>query len=153
MATKLTQRLLLATAALCSLSAEAAPDRAPDDAPRISITIGAQRITATLENNAAARAFARRLPVQTTLEDFNRGTEKIYYPDKRLGAEGEPSGCAPRPGDIVIYVPWGSVAIFCKPWHHSKDLLRIGRIDADGIRALQRPGDINVSIKALPPHP
>ena len=51
------------------------------------------------------------------------------------------------PGDITIYVPWGNVAIFCKSWSHSNDLIKIGRIDGDGIEALNIGGDIAVKFE------
>lgn len=114
----------------------------------IHLHIGQQHtITATMEDNAAARAFLRQLPIETTLRDFNRGAEKIYHPEQRLTAEGCASGCKPQPGDITIYLPWGNLAIFCRPSHYSEDLLLIGRIDHGGIKALQTGADIPVRIE------
>jgi len=54
---------------------------------------------------------------------------------------------APVPGDITIYAPWGNVAIFCKEWPHSDDLIKIGHIDGDGINQLSVDGDIKVTFK------
>ena len=51
------------------------------------------------------------------------------------------------PGDITIYAPWGNVAIFCKNWSYSKDLIKIGRIDGDGIEVLNVGGDIRVKFE------
>ena len=48
------------------------------------------------------------------------------------------------PGDITIYVPWGNVAIFYKNGSRSNDLIRIGRIDGNGIEALSIPGSLSV---------
>ena len=53
-------------------------------------------------------------------------------------------GCTPAPGDITIYVPWGNVAIFYKNGSRSNDLIRIGRIDGNGIEALSIPGSLSV---------
>ena len=41
----------------------------------------------------------------------------------------------------------GNVAIFCKSWSHSNDLIKIGRIDGDGIEALNIGGDIAVKFE------
>lgn len=111
---------------------------------KIVLTIGNRTITATMENNAAAKDFLSRLPLEVTLNDYNNTTEKIFYPDPALATNGVKRGCAPTPGDITIYVPWGNVAIFCKSWSRSNDLIKIGRIDGNGIEALSIGGDIQV---------
>ena len=113
----------------------------------VNITVGDRTITATMEDNAAARDFLSRLPLEITLNDYNNTTEKIFYPDPALTTEGVTRGCAPTPGDITIYAPWGNVAIFCKSWSHSNDLIKIGRIDGNGIEALSIAGDIPVKIE------
>lgn len=113
----------------------------------MNITVGDRTLTATMEDNAAGRDFLSRLPLEITLNDYNGTTEKIFYPDPALTTEGVTRGCAPTPGDITIYAPWGNVAIFCKNWSHSSDLIKIGRIDGDGIDALSIGGDIRVKIE------
>lgn len=113
----------------------------------MKITIGNRTITATMENNAAAKDLLSRLPLEITLEDFNNTTEKIFYPDPALNTEGVQGGCALVPGDITIYAPWKNVAIFCKSWSHSNDLIKIGHIDDNGIEALQVAGDIKVKLE------
>lgn len=113
----------------------------------INITVGDRTITATMEDNAAARDFLSRLPLEITLNDYNNTTEKIFYPDPALTTEGVTRGCTPTAGDITIYLPWGNVAIFCKSWSHSRDLIKIGRIDGNGIEALSIAGDIPVKIE------
>ena len=102
----------------------------------MKITIGKRTITATMEDNAAAKDLLSRLPLEITLEDFNSTTEKIFYPKPSLDMKGVKGGCAPVPGDITIYVPWKNVAIFCKSWSHSDELVKIGHIDGNGIEAL-----------------
>lgn len=110
---------------------------------KIKITVGQRVVTATMADNAAAQDFVSRLPLEVTLNDYNN-TEKIFYPLPKLSIEGVKRGCAPAPGDITIYVPWGNVAIFYKKWSQSSDLILIGSIDGDGIRALNVPGDLTV---------
>lgn len=88
-----------------------------------------------------------RLTPYEILNDFNNTTEKIFYPNPALTLDGVPRGCAPVPGDITIYAPWGNVAIFCKEWPYSDDLVKIGHIDGEGIDALDVGGDIRVRIE------
>lgn len=92
---------------------------------KVNMTIGAHTITATMEDHAAARDFLPRLPLEITLLDSNDITEKIFYPSPALTIAGITRGCAPVPGDITIYAPWGNVAVFCKSWLQSRGLIKI----------------------------
>ena len=123
------------------------PDTPAAISLKVNITVGDRTITATMEDNAAGRDFLSRLPLEVTLDDYNNTTEKIFYPDPALTTEGVTRGCAPTPGDITIYAPWGNVAIFCKNWSYSNDLIKIGRIDGDGIEVLNVGGDIRVKFE------
>lgn len=113
----------------------------------MNIIIGDQIISAVMEDNSAARDLLSRLPMEVTLNDYNNTTEKIFYPDPELNLESVIRGCAPVPGDITIYAPWGNVAIFCKKWSHSSSLIKIGHIDGNGIQALSVPGDIHIKLE------
>ena len=107
--------------------------------PNVNISVGDRTITATMEDNAAAR--------ELTLNDHNQTTEKIFYPSPALTTAGTARGCVPIPGDITIYAPWGNVAIFCKNGSRSNDLIKIGHIDGDGIEALRVAGDVRVKFE------
>lgn len=111
---------------------------------RMTISVGDRTVSATMEDNAAGRDFLSRLPLEVTLNDFNNMTEKIFYPNPPPATEGVRRGCAPAPGDITIYAPWGNVAFFCKSWSYSDDLIKIGSIDDGGIGILSVEGDISV---------
>lgn len=113
---------------------------------KVKMTVGGRMITARMEDNAAGRDFLSRLPLEITLEDFNNTTEKIFYPSPALNIEGMTRGCAPVAGDITIYVPWGNVAIFCKNGSQSRDLIKIGHIEGDGISVLSAYSG-NVAVK------
>lgn len=127
-------------------SREETPE-APAEALSLKMTVGGQTITATMEDNAAARDLMSRLPLEVTLTDYNR-TEKIFYPDPALDTEGVTRGCAPVPGDITIYAPWGNVAIFYKEWPQSGSLIKIGHIDGNGIDVLSAySGDVHVRME------
>lgn len=118
-----------------------------NESMRMNIIIGDKTITAMMEDNAAGRDFLSRLPLEVTLEDFNNITEKIFYPTPTLDMADVKRGCAPVPGDITIYTPWKNVAIFCKNWSYSNDLIKIGHIEGDGIEALRTAGDIKVKFE------
>ena len=79
----------------------------------IRIDLEGTRLTATLDDSAASRAFVVLLPLTLTLEDYN-GTEKISDLPKRLSTKDAPAGVDPSKGDIAYYGPWGNLAIFYK---------------------------------------
>ena len=85
-------------------------------AMKVRIRVGDRTVTAAMEDNAAGRDFLSRLPLEVTLNDYARA-EKIFYPSPALATSGVARGCAPAPGDITVYVPWGNVAIFYKGGH------------------------------------
>lgn len=114
---------------------------------KMNIVVGDRTISATMKDNAAVRDLLSRLPMEVTLNDYNNTTEKIFYPDPELELDGVTRGCAPVPGDITIYAPWGNVAIFCKSWSHSNDLIKIGHIDGEGIQVLNVSGNIHVKLE------
>lgn len=126
----------------------AADDDKTSESMNIKIIVGDKILTAEMEDNAAGRDFISRLPLDVTLNDFNNTTEKIFYPEPELKVQGVKRGCSPVPGDITIYVPWGNVAIFCKSWSFSNDLIKIGHINDDGISSLAVSGDVPVRIEA-----
>ena len=115
----------------------------------INIIVGNSTITATMEDNVAARDFLSRLPLEVTLNDY-ANTEKIFYSSPALSISGAPRGCTPAPGDITIYAPWGNVAIFYKSFSSSNDLIKIGRIDGSGINVLSIAGDVQVKFELKP---
>lgn len=123
------------------------PETPGEASLKVNISVSNRTITATMEDNAAGRDFLSRLPLEVTLNDYNNTTEKIFYPKPALTTEGVTCGCAPTPGDITIYAPWGNVAIFCKNWPHSNDLIKIGRIDGDGIETLNKAGNLTVKFE------
>ena len=97
---------------------------------RIRITIPGGELTATLENNAAAKDFLALLPMTLTLEDYSK-TEKISDLPKRLATTGSADGHDPEIGDITYYAPWGNLAIFYKDFGYSRGLIKLGEIESD----------------------
>lgn len=77
---------------------------------------------------------------------FNNTTEKIFYPKPSLNLNEKKNGIAPVSGDITIYEPWQNVAIFCKTFNYSDDLIKIDHIDVDRIELLKKKGKVKVTI-------
>lgn len=113
----------------------------------ISLTINGQVLSATLEDNAAARDFLSLLPLTLDLEDY-ASTEQIAQLPKKLSTAGAPAGITPSVGDITYYAPWGNLAIFYKGFGHADGLVKLGRIEGD-IQVLRGRGPLNARIEAV----
>lgn len=112
---------------------------------KIQITVGAEKVTATIEDNQTSRDFVALLPLTLEMEDFH-GTEKISDLPGRLSTEGAPTGYAPTEGDITYYAPWGNLAIFYRDFSHSKGLIRLGQLDS-GSELFKQGGGLKATIE------
>ncbi|CAB3883781.1 MULTISPECIES: cyclophilin-like fold protein [Achromobacter] len=102
-------------------------------------------LSATLEDNAAARDFLAQLPLTLDLQDY-AATEKIAQLPTKLSTAGASAGMTPSIGDITYYAPWGNLAIFYKGFGHSAGLVKLGRIHGD-IQVLRAAGPLTAGIE------
>ena len=121
-------------------------DTNKNESSKINITVDGNTVGATLIDNSASRDLVSRLPLEIKLEDFNNTTEKIFYPKPSLNLNEKKNGIAPVSGDITIYEPWQNVAIFCKTFSYSDDLIKISHIDVDRIELFKKKGKVKVTI-------
>ncbi|SLN09741.1 hypothetical protein ROJ8625_00077 [Roseivivax jejudonensis] len=110
----------------------------------ITITVGAETLSATLDGSTAGRDFAAMLPLDLTLSDFH-GIEKVADLPRAVDTRDAPESYTPRAGDITIYAPWGNLAIFYKPFRTARGLVRLGAFD-DLIDPLLQSGSFAVRI-------
>lgn len=111
----------------------------------ITIKAGEQEVSATLQDNAAARDFLSRLPLTLTLEDYG-DTEKIAPLPAKLSTVGAPAVGEPFRGAIAYYAPWGNLCIFRKGFRPSGGLVILGKVEAEGLKVLDVPGKLRVTI-------
>jgi hypothetical protein len=125
-------------------SATHAPER--EEAPmRITLTVGATVLKATLDDNPTTRDFLALLPLDLAFEDHNR-TEKISYLPRKLSTASAPTGAAAAVGDISYYAPWGNLAIFYRDFPYSSGLVKLGRFDSDVARLAEQQGAFTVTV-------
>ena len=120
-------------------------------AQKIQIQLDGRVFSAVLYENASAKDFLAQLPLTLTLSDFN-GTEKIADLPKRISEEGAPAGFKPEAGDIAYYAPWGNLAIFYREFRYSERLIRIGKIEGDGLKFLRNCDNRKIEIRPVDSH-
>lgn len=120
---------------------------ANEDVVKIKISIkGGETLTATMEDNAAARDFVALLPLTLEMSDF-AGTEKAAGSlPKKLDTTGSPAGHKPEAGDLAHYAPWNNLAAFYKADKYASGLVLLGRIDGNP-SALDIGASITVTIE------
>ncbi len=112
----------------------------------ISITMGEDRISATLDDTPTAQAFAALLPLELELSDYH-GIEKVADLPRALTKDGAPESYDPSIGDITYYAPWGNLAIFYEDFPEARGLIRLGEIKGS-IKPLLRDDAFKVRIEA-----
>jgi len=109
----------------------------------MQIKVGDKRFTATLEDNATAKAFKAVLPMTIQMTELN-GNEKYF----RLSVNLPTNASTPRTiqtGDLMIYGQ-NTLVLFYKNFPTSYSYTRLGRInDAAGLPAALGSGEITVS--------
>ncbi len=90
----------------------------------------------TLADTKTATSLLGKLPLELSLEDFGDSERIAYLKDKLEVDDGTNNPQEGKAGDVAYYTPWGNLAFFKKDFTFSKDLLFIGRVDMDCIRAL-----------------
>lgn len=111
----------------------------------IIIRVGGRSFTATLEDNATARAFVAMLPMTVTMNEMN-GNEKYYYLSENLPTDSYRPGTI-RNGDLMLY---GSscVVLFYETFSSSYSYTRIGRLDnPSGLASALGRGNVTVTFE------
>lgn len=112
-----------------------------DMTTKMKITVGSHTLTATLEANATAQAFATKLPITLPMMDLY-GREMCYRFTEALPSDGARTR-GYEVGEIVYYPPMHSVVIMYAQNGENFLMQSIGRIDGD-VSIFNCIGDVDV---------
>ena len=115
---------------------------------RIQITIGEQRVEATLNESAAARDLLVQLPVIIDMVDHG-GVEKTGPLAEPLDLAGQPEGADPDVGDLGYYAPGNDLVLYYGDQSYFPGIVVLGRLDgnaAERIAALD--GAVTATVEA-----
>jgi hypothetical protein len=123
---------------------ESKEDSSVNNSPnQMEIKIGSSTFTATLYDNATARAFKALLPMSINMAELN-GNEKYFDLTTSLPVKPSNPGTI-QGGDLMIY---GSrtLVLFYKSFDTSYSYTKLGRInDPGGLMEALGKGDVTVS--------
>jgi hypothetical protein len=115
-----------------------------DDRMRITITIGEQRLHATLSDSAAAGDLVAQLPVTIDMTDHG-GVEKTGALPSPLSLDGQPEGADPDVGDLGYYAPGNDLVLYYGDQAYYSGIVVLGRLDGT---AAQRISAMNGTVTA-----
>ena len=112
---------------------------------KIEIVVGNKSFSATLYDNAAAKALLEMLPMTLNMSELN-GNEKYYYLDNNLPTNSSrPSGI--EAGDIMLYGN-NCLVLFYESFSTSYSYTPLGRIDdPKGLAEALGSGSVQVTFK------
>lgn len=114
---------------------------------KLKITVDGHVMTATLEDNATAKAFVKKLPVTLPMSNLY-GREMCY----RYGVGGLDMAAVRADryavGDLVYWPPRGSFVILYKQNGEEFERVQLGHID-QGVDIFAGSGDLNVRFELL----
>lgn len=108
---------------------------------------GSQSVDVTIDvDSPAARDFVSMLPFTTTLKEFN-GREKVGDLPRALRYAGS-SGSDPKDGDLIYFVPWGSLGFYYNAdgIGYSDQTLHLGTYHASREQLAQLEGRVTVQV-------
>ena len=115
---------------------------------RFSLDDGSE-IIVQLNDNPAAEALYKMLPLELSFEDFN-STEKIAYLTEEIPSDGSPDQCDPDVGSLCYYIPWGNLCFFYRDFRPSSSLIPLGQVESGAglLKGLDRTAAVMVEAAA-----
>ena len=121
------------------------PDES-DPTMHITLTIGGRSFAATLDDNAAAAAFRKLLPLTIRMSELN-GNEKYHYLSASLPTASVPYATI-HAGDLLLYGN-SCVVLFYKTFSSGYSYTPLGRLtDPAGLAEAVGSGDATVTFAA-----
>jgi hypothetical protein len=114
---------------------------------KIKITVGDQKLTATLIDNATTRSLISMFPLTVRMMDLYSREMCYRFPDPLPANEAQTSGY--EVGDISYWTPGHSLVIFYEQnGEVISNLQKIGHINS-GVEIFKETGDVDVTFELL----
>lgn len=96
----------------------------------------------------ASQADASAAKITLTFQDY-AGSEKISYLSRNLSADGAPGTYDPDAGDLILYAPWGNLAIFYRDAGRSSGPVPMGHVESGFEQLAAMNGNFEVTITRI----
>jgi hypothetical protein len=123
----------------------------PQQGTTIEITIGDQRLQATLDDSATSRDLIDQLPVTLEMNDHG-SVEKTGRLPSPLSTAGQPPAADPGIADVGYYAPGQDLVLYYGDQSSFPGIVVIGRMDpATAERIAAMDGTITATVALLRP--
>jgi hypothetical protein len=114
---------------------------------KIQITIGNQRLEATIFDSAAGRDLIAQLPLTIDMVDHG-SVEKTGPLPAPLSLDGQPDGADPDVADVGYYAPGNDLVFYYGDQSYYPGIVIIGRLDGDAAtRIAEMQGAITATVE------
>jgi hypothetical protein len=115
---------------------------------RVRITVGNERLHATIFDSAAGRDLIAQLPLTIDMTDHG-SVEKTGPLPAPLSLDGQPDGADPDVGDVGYYAPGSDLVFYYGDQSYYPGIVIIGRLDGDAAsRVADMEGAITATVEA-----
>ena len=115
---------------------------------KIVITLGGQRLGATLDDSAAARDLIAQLPLTVDMVDHG-GVEKTGPLPSPLSLDGQPEGADPDVGDVGYYAPGNDLVLYYGDQSYYPGIVVLGRLDSGAAAEIaDQRGPVTATVEA-----
>lgn len=118
-------------------------------AANIQLTVQDKTYQVELYDSTAAQQLLQQLPLKLTFENFGRN-ERIAYLPHKLGISSYKESVQVKRGDLAYYVPWGNLCVFRVDYHSPDDLMVLGHMGEEAVKAVEQSGDSEVLLQLKP---
>lgn len=96
---------------------------------KIKIVVNNQEVIIQLYDNALAHQLLEAMPLDCDFNDYGN-CEKAANVHDLISVGDTPLGYEPKPGDVVVYEPWGNFTVFYDEFRFSESLAPIGVVES-----------------------
>ena len=124
------------------------PSQDPEPSMDLAISVGDQRLSATLDDSAASRDLLAQLPLTVRMTDHG-GVEKTGRLPAPLSLEGQPEVGDPAVGDVGYYAPGQDLVLYYGKQSAYPGIVVLGRMTGDSaVRLAALDGPVTVTVEA-----
>lgn len=122
-------------------------NKSTEENVKIKITTGTTVLTATLLDNATARAFIMKLPLTVPMQDLYSREMCYRFPDALPTDNVRTTGY--EVGEIIYWPPRHSLVIMYAQNGERFSMQKIGHIDS-GVEIFRSTGNVDVTFEVMP---
>jgi hypothetical protein len=122
-------------------------NKSTEENVKIKITTGTTVLTATLLDNATARAFIMKLPLTVPMQDLYSREMCYRFPDALPTDNVRTTGY--EVGEIIYWPPRHSFVIMYAQNGERFSMQKVGRIDS-GVEIFRSTGNVDVTFEVMP---